>query len=278
MNKTTKTAVICVSILLVVLIGASIAFFTISKSENGETTTETRSEEIASSEVQTESSTVENDISDDVSSEGDYVNKETSDADADAKIATFAKMGENYTIHGKIYEQGEEKPEDEISDSLFDGDMEICVNEVNVYDFSQDLLDSRFDWTIFNDSLNNDPAILKVNFTLTNVDAQNRSGVAYEFYANMFKLGCYDDLIPDNCNNNDYYPFENYCASEFVLEPSGDGDAYYHFELNPGESKDFTITYMIDRQYLSVKDPFLAITLNSRQTQFGVLLSGLANS
>lgn len=278
MNKTTKTAVICVCILLVVLIGASIAFFTISKSENGETTTETMSEEIASSEVQTESSTVENDISDDVFSGENYVNEETSDADADAKIATFGKMGESYTIHGKIYEQGEEKPEDEISDSLFDGDMEICVNEVNVYDFSQDLLDSRFDWTIFNDSLNNDPAILKVNFTLTNVDAQNRGGVAYEFYANIFKLGCYDDLIPDNYNNNDYYPFENYCASEFVLEPSGDGDAYYHFELNPGESKDFTITYMIDRQYLSVKDPFLAITLSSRQTQFGVLLSGLANS
>lgn len=255
--------------------------FAISKSdkiENGKTTTDTVSENTASSEVQTESSTGEDNISDDECSDENYINEEASDAEADAKIATFAKMGENYTIHGKIYEQGEEKPEDEISDSLFDGDMEICVNEVNVYDFSQDLLDSRFDWTIFNDSLNNDPAVLKVNFTLTNIDAQNRSGVAYEFYANMFKLGYCDDLIPDNYSNNDYCPFENYCASEFVLEPSGDGDAYYHFELNPGESKDFTITYMIDRQYLSVKDPFLAITLSSRQTEFGVLLSDLANS
>lgn len=64
-------------------------------------------------------------------------------------------------------------------------------------------------------------------------------------------------------------------AYETYFDPHGPGDDYWSFELQPGETQNFTIEFLIDRVYLSQKDPFLAIT-PGREIFYGVMLRDLA--
>jgi hypothetical protein len=275
MNKSIKTGLICICVLIVILVGASATFVAVKNSSKAEVveTEEFANSENVSSEI--EDPIVENELSENensVSSSGEEV---LSDPDADATIANFAKIGENYTIHGHMRQLGaEDTNSDEISDSLFEGDMEVCINEVNLLDISE-LNDENYQRFEEQDAFSEigDPAILQVKLTLTNIDAERSSGVKYDFNSSIFKLGGYKDLIPENYTDSENYYFirGEYCYSEYAIEPHGEGDAYYHFELKAGESKDYTIYYLIDRSYLDIQEPFLAIA-SGDQIRFGILL------
>ena len=116
-----------------------------------------------------------------------------------------------------------------------------------------------------------------MELSLKNIDAENKNGVKYKFDANMFVLSAYEDLIPENQNNAEGYTTVGnyYSAYETYFDPHGPGDDYWSFELQPGETQNFTIEFLIDRVYLSQKDPFLAIT-PGREIFYGVMLRDLA--
>ena len=84
-------------------------------------------------------------------------------------------------------------------------------------------------------------------------------------------------LLPENQNNPEGYTTVGnyYSAYETYFDPHGPGDDYWSFELQPGETQNFTIEFLIDRVYLSQKDPFLAIT-PGREIFYGVMLRDLA--
>lgn len=275
MNKSIKTGLICICVLIVILVGASATFVAVKNSSKAEVV---ETEKFANSE--NVSSKIEDFIAENENSASSNEGEVLSNSDADATIATFANIGETYTIHGHKCQQGfEDTNSDEISDSFFEGDIEVCVNEVNLLDCSE--LDEenyqRFEeQNAFSEI--NDPMILQVKLTLTNVDAENSSGVKYDFNSSIFKLGGYKDLIPENYNDSENYYFirGEYCYSEYAIEPHGEGNAYYHFELKAGGSKDYTIYYLIDRSYLDIQDPFLAIA-SGVQIKFGVLFGNNIN-
>ena len=62
----------------------------------------------------------------------------------------------------------------------------------------------------------------------------------------------------------------------FYVNPQSDGEGkkYYSFELPEGETMDFTMKYLIDREYLNVDTPFLAIA-PGRVPQAGILLDNI---
>ena len=278
-RKSIKIAVTIICALIIILVCASVAFI-IANSKN-EADRSSNEESVKSSE----STITPDDSAEDVSeletlenSEAESSEDVLSDADADTIISTFANIGETYTLHGHYYEQSEDSSDDEISDSFFEGDMELCVNEVTLLDYSDEYFSSNESADI-DASVFENPKVLKVELSLTNVNAANPAGVQYEFNSTIFGLSAYKDLIAENADNAEYIKISDYYFyPEFALEPHGEGNSYYHFEINPGETKSFTYYFLIDEELLNQKQPFLKVAAG-RYIKFGVLLpSELTNS
>lgn len=201
-----------------------------------------------------------------------------SSPEADALLATFGTVGEDYTLHSRYYRQGEAKIEK--APSLgWDGDLILRVNSAEIQNFDPESsdIDLAESWAKQLEAyLISEPCVLKLDMTLKNENAEYKTGVRYQFSTNMFHLGAYEDLIPENWQNGEaYLPVgERYSVYEFSFDKHSEGDDYYSFSLEPGETMDFTLQYLIDREYLNQQSPFLAIS-PSRQIECGVLLSDL---
>ena len=211
-------------------------------------------------------------------SASETTSSEVNSPEADALIKTFAEIGEPYTLHSRYYNQGEAKTDD--APGLgWDGDLELCITDAIVKEYEES--DIKYNsassiWARYASDFE-DPCILHVELSLKNVDAENKNGVKYKFNANMFVLSAYEDLLPENQNNPEGYTTVGnyYSAYETYFDPHGPGDDYWSFELQPGKTQNFTIEFLIDRVYLSQKDPFLAIT-PGKEIFYGVMLRDLA--
>ncbi len=197
-------------------------------------------------------------------------------AEADETLAKFGKIGEAYTFTSHQYLQGEVRERNVVSLG-WNGSMELCVNKAEVLDYSEDLLgdsDNKEVIVSIASSLDS-PKIFKINFSLTNIDAANKDGVQYQFNLSLFKLGSYNDLIPENYNDYENYVFSCGTCSDFISDPHGQDDEYYIFALEPGETKDFTLTYVVEEEYLKQKDIFFGISGN-RVFNYGIKLDELS--
>lgn len=199
-------------------------------------------------------------------------------AEADETLKTFGKIGDNYILKSRRYLQGEVVEEDTVSLG-WDGSLEICVKNAEILDFSEDLIDdeAKKDQMVNMASYFENSKILRVSFSLKNIDAANKAGVQHQFDLSLFKLGSYIDLIPENYNDPENYIYSGnaYAGVDFIADPHGEGQDYYNFELKPGETKDFTLTYIVDKEYLELKDIFLGISANTR-FNYGIMFDGLS--
>lgn len=279
-KKNSKVALITIVCLVIILVGATLAFVSFNKSNKNTNSviepSETSVQESSVSETSNSSTAEETSSTTETSEDSTSLSSEedVSDADADKKISTFGKMGEAYTLHGHFNNQGEDVSSDEVTDAFFEGDMNVTVNEAKVLDYSDEYFSSN-EFVTEQKSQFNNPKVLQINLTLENISAYQQSEVQYEFYANIFQLGIYKDLIPSDTHSLEYVkPSLYYFGTEFTFEPHGEDTSYYHFELNQGESKEFTFYFLIDEEYLNQKDPFLAIS-SSNDINFGVLLNDI---
>lgn len=195
--------------------------------------------------------------------------------EADEVMAAFGAMGEEYTLHSRSYQQGEVKAEE--APSLgWDGDLILTVKSAQVQEYApadEDEEDPiRGMWPAYARAFS-EPRILKLDMTLTNKDAENKNGVRYLFNAGMFRLAAYEDLLPDNWKDAEGYVSigERYSVLESQFDKHSDNDDYWAFTLEPGETLEFTLQFLIDRAYLEQKSPFLAVSFG-RRIQCGVLL------
>lgn len=275
-----KKAIICMVAILILLVGASVIYFIMDRSSEAETE---NSSSMSAAEPESSNSPLETSSEAPTESEpkesaSETTSSEVNSPEADALIRTFAEIGEPYTLHSRYYNQGEAKTED--APWLgWDGDLELCITDAIVKEYEESDIKYNSDSSIWARYASDfeDPCILHVELSLKNVDAENKNGVKYKFNANMFVLSAYEDLIPENQNNAEGYTTVGnyYSAYETYFDPHGPGDDYWSFELQPGETQNFTIEFLIDRVYLSQKDPFLAIT-PGREIFYGVMLRDLA--
>lgn len=274
-----KKAIICTVAILILLVGASVIYFIMDRSseaetENSSSMSAAEPENSNSQSAMPSDSQAENESQESAS---ETTLSEVNSPEADALIKTFAEIGEPYTLHSRYYNQGEAKTDD--APGLgWDGDLELCVSDAEIKEYSESNIkyDNKSLWEFYASEFD-DPCILHVELSLKNVDAENKNGVKYKFNANMFVLSAYEDLLPENQNNPEGYTTVGnyYSAYETYFDPHGPGDDYWSFELQPGETQNFTIEFLIDRVYLSQKDPFLAIT-PGREIFYGVMLRDLA--
>ncbi len=275
-----KKSKLIVILVLVSLVALS-AFLMINKNKNTESNTNTETSTVDEAnqdniEESDSNATAETEISE---SSVDGESSPTS-VEADETIAKFGKIGEAYTLTSHRYLQGEVREDDSVSLG-WEGNLELCVNSAEVFDYSESLLgdDTQKDLLVQVVSEFKSPKILRINITLTNIDAANKYGVQYQFNSSMFKLGSYSDLIPENYEDWENYTYSGgrYANPEIILEPHGEGDDYYNFELETGETTNFTLTYLIDEEYLKQKDIFFGISANS-QFKYGIMLDELSLS
>lgn len=200
-----------------------------------------------------------------------------SDPTADEMIATFGKMGEEYILHARQYQQGETQVED--TPSLgWDGDMTLLVKSATVLPYDETAeyegSDPRGVWSAYA-SFFQDPCVLRLEMELENIDAHDRAGIQYQFNASMFRLSGYEDLMEENQNNEDYASIKGrYSVSESYFDKSAGTQDYWSFELQLGETMDFVLEFLIDRMYLEQQSPLLAVSLN-REVKAGVLLDDI---
>ena len=275
-----KKAIICTVAILILLIGASGIYFIMDRSSEAETENSSSMSNIEPESTNSQSAMPSDSQAENESQESasEAASSEISSPEADALIKTFAEIGEPYTLHSRYYNQGEAKTED--APWLgWDGDLELCITDAIVKEYEESDIKYNSDSSIWARYASDfeDPCILHVELSLKNVDADNKNAVKYKYKANMFVLSAYEDLIPENQNNPEGYTTVGnyYSAYETYFDPHGPGDDYWSFELQPGETQNFTIEFLIDRVYLSQKDPFLAIT-PGREIFYGVMLRDLA--
>ena len=240
-----KKAIIFTVAILILLVGASVIYFTMDRSSEAETANSS-----SMSNIEPESSNSQSAMPSDSQAENESqesksetTSSEISSPEADALIRTFAEIGEPYTLHSRYYNQGEAKTED--APGLgWDGDLELCVSDAEIKEYSESNIkyDNKSLWEFYASEFE-DPCILHVELSLKNVDAENKNGVKYKFNANMFVLSAYEDLLPENQNNPEGYTTVGnyYSAYETYFDPHGPGDDYWSFELQPGETQNFTI-------------------------------------
>ena len=214
----------------------------------------------------------------DISSSASSTASSTSLSEAEATIATFGQIGENYLLHSRYFLQGEVKNE-ETARLGWDGDMILCVKSGKVIEYSQSMDEAdpiKILWNAYAADFTN-PCILQLTMSLKNENAENRNGVRYQFGADMFRLGAFEDLKPENYQDSEFYTMigNRMGAYEAAFDQHRDRDDYYCFELNPGETLDFTMEFLVERDYFTLDRPFLGIG-PGRQFQVGILLDQLS--
>lgn len=186
----------------------------------------------------------------------------------------FGHIGEEYRLHSRYYQQGEARLED-APNLGWDGDLLLTVHSARLLEYSVQEDGDRVAsvWANSYAAIFSEPKILRLEITLKNENAEHKTGVRYQFNASMFRLAAYEDLIPDNWQDaENYIPVsDRYTAPESQFSLHSDTDDYWSFQLEPGESVDFTLSFLIDAAYLEQDEPFLAIS-PSRQIQYGVAL------
>lgn len=269
MNK--KSLVISILIILILAVG-SFVFFNYSETNNSSETSETLNsstiDEVTEDSEDASSST--KDSTNEVPTENTSKSEE-----ADETLESFVQIGETLPLYSHHNSQGETR--DNFTPYLgWEGTINLCVNSVTVKDY--DPTDENLDtdkWELYiNES--GFSKVIHIELSLTSVDAENSYDVAYDFSSSMFQLGSYDDLIPENYHDSENYtPTGNkFACSEFILNPQGDENNYYHFSLEPGETKVFTLDYLVNDEFLSQESKFLGISL-SREFKYGVLLDNM---
>ncbi len=204
-------------------------------------------------------------------------NEQLSDPDAEKVLATLGTIGDNYTLHARQYQQGEAQEED--TPSLgWDGDMTLLIRTASVTPYEESgeygENDPRGIWPLYAENFQ-DPCVLRLEMSLENIDAHNRTGVQYQFSASMFYLSGYEDLIPQNWQSENYANVtQRYTAMESYFDKNSGTKDYWSFELQPGETMDFVLEFLVDREYFEQQSPFLAVSL-SREIKAGILLDDI---
>lgn len=135
-----KKAIICTVATLILLVGASVIYFTMDRSSEAETETENSSSmsvvEPESSNSPLETSSEAPTESEPKESASETTSSEVNSPEADALIRTFAEIGEPYTLHSRYYNQGEAKTED--APWLgWDGDLELCITDAIIKEYEE---------------------------------------------------------------------------------------------------------------------------------------------
>ena len=172
-----KKAIILTVAILILLVGASVIYFTMDRSseaetENSSSMSAAEPESSNSQSAMPSDSQAENESQE---SKSETTSSEISSPEADALIKTFAEIGEPYTLHSRYYNQGEAKTED--APWLgWDGDLELCITDAIVKEYEES--DSKYNsdssiWARYASDFE-DPCILHVGLSLKNVDAENK--------------------------------------------------------------------------------------------------------
>ena len=128
-----KKAIIFTVAILILLVGASVIYFTMDRSSEAETE---NSSSMSAAEPESSNSPLETSSEAPTESEpkesaSETTSSEVNSPEADALIRTFAEIGEPYTLHSRYYNQGEAKTED--APWLgWDGDLELCISLKNM--------------------------------------------------------------------------------------------------------------------------------------------------
>lgn len=138
-----KKAIIFTVAILILLVGASVIYFTMDRSSEAETE---NSSSMSAAEPESSNSPLETSSEAPTESEpkesaSETTSSEVNSPEADALIRTFAEIGEPYTLHSRYYNQGEAKTED--APWLgWDGDLELCITDaiVKEYDYRKEFL------------------------------------------------------------------------------------------------------------------------------------------
>jgi hypothetical protein len=179
------------------------------------------------------------------------------DADTEKFLSNFGKIGEPYSMKSHYYKQSDIVNKD-IPYLGWNGEIKITIHSATVSAFTDKInTDNYKTWKEYLSEMN-DPCILTLDITFENINAEQNSGIRYEFNATMFQLGAYQDMLSDNVNKSDYITTgEQYSCPEIDFDKHGDGDNYYKFTIKRNNKINFTLKYLVSHDYFQQKEPFI---------------------
>ena len=190
--------------------------------------------------------------------------------EADEIISSFGEVGKTYTLHSRQYKNDEQHEENALSLG-FNGDMEVTVNEINLLEYSEDDDETMSEWSSYSEEFEK-PYVLEAKITLKNISAEKTTGQRYLFDTSVFRVGAYQDLIPENEQDteNYYSVFETYASYSVYFDPHAD-EGTSKFTLSKGETQDYTVRFLISEEFLEQTKPYLAFS-GGDSCRFGIMI------
>lgn len=186
----------------------------------------------------------------------------------------FSKVGDPLTIRSRTYDL-DEVHEEQVPSLGWNGDLQLTVNEAKLVTYNPDDGNPWHEqFSAYSESmLFEEPAVLLLDISLTNIDASQNFGVKYDFhpkfqlasemlYSEEFDLdpGLFDPIL-EFVNNEPYF------------SAHASGDDYYTLSLPEGECAEFECAYFVDSTVFNNTVLYLCPTSGSaRSAYYGVEL------
>ncbi len=274
-----RSKTITILIFAVILLSATIGFVLI-KSNSTDIINQSASSEIEETSIaeNADASTVSETTASSVAETSTESNDDSfGSGDAfDGTAPIIRKMGEELPVDLLApREQGDKPPTNKEAFGYWTGKMTFKVNSAVLYnDFESTGIDSAETAYDYNDYVSDGYKPLVINMTVNNINATSNYGDT--FYSDIFKFSSKDefyseDFIGDK-SSADWKVNSGYLA---YFSAHSDGDDYFSFNINEGESMDVTLCYYVLPDEMPLDSLYLGLVTYSYCHSFGIDLNNL---
>ncbi len=276
-----KSKVIAILIFLIILLGALIGMILVKSHSSNQSATQSAISKVEetsitdSSEETTssaESSFVSETQANETSSDSTFGSGDT----FDGTEPIIRKMGEELPVDLlALREQGDKPPTNREAFGYWTGKMTFKVNSATLYnDFASTGIDPNETSIDYDDYSSDGYKPFVINMTINNINASANNGDT--FYSDIFWFSSKDEFISEDFSsdktNADWKYHDAYLA---YFSAHSDGDSYFMFNLNEGESMDVTLCYYVKSDILPLDNLYLGLVTYSYCHSFGIELNNI---
>lgn len=278
-----KSKIIVILVFLVILLSAIIGMIFM-KSNSSDKNTQSSSSETSKTSIteSTDKADASSSVSETSSDSESTAAEETTEdnfGSGDSFNGTepvLRKMGEELPVDLLApREQGDKPPTNKEAFGYWSGKMTFKVNSAVLYnDLESSGISSDQTVIDYGEYSQDGYKPLVINMTISNINATANYGST--FYSDIFMLSSKDEFVNEDFLGdktfNDWKYNDKYLA---YYSAHSDGDDYYSFNINQGESMDVTFCYYVKTDTISTDNLYLGLVTYSYCHSFGIALDKL---
>ncbi len=278
-----KSKIIAILVLLVILFTAIIGMIFMKSNSSKKNSQSSNSEVTETSITENTDTTDQSSPVSETTSENEVSATEDTTDDSFGSGDTFngtepilRKMGEELPVDLLApREQGDKPPTNKEAFGFWSGKMTFKVNSAVLYnDLESSGISSDQTTLDYNNYSQDGYKPLVINMTVSNINATPNYGST--FYSDIFMLSSKDEFVnEDFLGDHSSSDWKYNLAYLAYFSAHSDGDDYYSYNINQGESMDVTFCYYVQADKMPLDNLYLGLVTYSYCHSFGIALDKL---